>query len=93
MKIETKIKKAKKILEDIWRITDETEDDEALHRATDAIRSYIRELEYSMKSPAKCEQAHVIKSVCPVCGSKKWITENNYCECTECMTKFRQTVL
>lgn len=36
---------------------------------------------------------HVIKSVCPKCGSDRWIKECEYCECTECMTLFKQTVL
>jgi hypothetical protein len=35
----------------------------------------------------------VIKSVCPKCGSDRWIKEGDYCECTECMTLFKQTVL
>ena len=35
----------------------------------------------------------VIKSVCPKCGSDRWIKEGEYCECTECMTLFKQTVL
>ena len=33
-----------------------------------------------------------IKSVCPKCGSDRWIKEGEYCECTECMTLFKQTV-
>ena len=35
----------------------------------------------------------VIKSVCPKCGSDRWIKEGEFCECTECMTMFKQTVL
>lgn len=37
--------------------------------------------------------AGVIKSVCPKCGSDRWIKEGDYCECTECMTLFKQAVL
>lgn len=35
----------------------------------------------------------VIKSICPKCGSDRWIKEGEYCECTECMTLFKQTAL
>lgn len=35
----------------------------------------------------------ISKSVCPKCGSDRWIKEGDYCECTECMTLFKQTVL
>ena len=35
----------------------------------------------------------VMKSVCPKCGSDRWIKEGEFCECTECMTMFKQTVL
>jgi hypothetical protein len=41
---------------------------------------------------AKLRKPVVIKSVCPKCGSDRWIKEGEYCECTECMTLFKQTV-
>lgn len=34
----------------------------------------------------------VIKLVCHKCGSDRWIKEGEYCECTECMTLFKQIV-
>jgi len=42
---------------------------------------------------AKLRKQDVRKSVCPKCGSDRWIKDGEYCECTESMTLFRQNVL
>ena len=43
----------------------------------------------SIQKIAKLRKPVVIKSVCPKCGSDRWIKEGDYCECTECMTLFK----
>ena len=49
--------------------------------------------EYHDSEVKKLNIPAVIESVCPKCGSDRWIKEGAYCECTECMTLFKQTVL
>lgn len=46
----------------------------------------------TIQETAKLRKPVVIKSVCPKCGSDRWIKEGEYCECTECMTLFKQVV-
>jgi hypothetical protein len=36
----------------------------------------------------KCNQAEVIKSVCPACGSKYYDEDNNVKRCQDCYTIF-----
>jgi hypothetical protein len=74
MKPEIKIKKARKIREDIWRLTEDDELQWELNKATDAMSIYIKEVEASM--PAKCERA-IVKAVRKKGKSKKQIVTIN----------------
>ena len=56
----------------------------------DTMEEILKFVEYADK---QLRITAVIKLVCPKCGSDRWIKEGDYCECTECMTLFKQTVL
>jgi hypothetical protein len=65
-------------------------EDETIYNSVGEIVGTVSQL---MEEYAALRQPVVIKSVCPKCGSDRWIKEGDYCECTECMILFKQTVL